>query len=217
MWFEIPVRLAWTSLPLRMDPILPVFAVVACMIIAAVIIVADGLRRYVTSGTLAAFLGIQFVLVFVFAQSFIYCGFIESSWNTGKAAERALTAAATGDQGFFEYLRDADSEQLYGISSAFRRADYNVQLDSMTVMIANAQYIDGLCERKNLGGALYLSVITWTSVGYGDLVPAPWARIFAAAESILGYLFMAAFAALLIRWMRQSAPRTGGSSVNADC
>ena len=37
----------------------------------------------------------------------------------------------------------------------------------------------------------YFSVITWTSVGYGDFTPTPSARIFAAAEAFVGYLSMA--------------------------
>jgi hypothetical protein len=39
--------------------------------------------------------------------------------------------------------------------------------------------------------ALYLSIITWTTVGYGDLVPCAGSRWISAAEALMGYLVMA--------------------------
>jgi Ion channel len=38
---------------------------------------------------------------------------------------------------------------------------------------------------------LYFSAITWTTVGYGDLSPSPEARLYAASEALLAYVFMA--------------------------
>ena len=38
--------------------------------------------------------------------------------------------------------------------------------------------------------AIYFSIITWTTVGYGDFVPTPSGRFYAAAEAFLGYIFM---------------------------
>jgi hypothetical protein len=37
--------------------------------------------------------------------------------------------------------------------------------------------------------ALYFSIITWTTVGYGDFTPAPDLRLIAALESLIGYMF----------------------------
>ena len=36
----------------------------------------------------------------------------------------------------------------------------------------------------------YFSVITWTTVGYGDFVPSVAARKYAEAEALMGYFFM---------------------------
>lgn len=36
----------------------------------------------------------------------------------------------------------------------------------------------------------YFAVITWTTVGYGDVTPTAEARLYAAAESLMGYVFM---------------------------
>jgi hypothetical protein len=51
------------------------------------------------------------------------------------------------------------------------------------------------------GACLYFAVVTWTTVGYGDYVPTPAARPFAALEALLGYLFMAFFIPTLIHAM----------------
>jgi hypothetical protein len=48
---------------------------------------------------------------------------------------------------------------------------------------------------------LYFSIVTWTTLGFGDFRPSPAARPFAAAEAIVGYLFMVisiAFVALYL-------------------
>ncbi len=39
--------------------------------------------------------------------------------------------------------------------------------------------------------SLYFSLITWTTVGYGDVRPSPDARLWCAAEALAGYLYMA--------------------------
>lgn len=39
--------------------------------------------------------------------------------------------------------------------------------------------------------ALYFSLITWTTVGYGDFVPTESARFLAGLEALVGYFYMA--------------------------
>src|SRR5262249_61780016 len=51
------------------------------------------------------------------------------------------------------------------------------------------------------GACLYFAVVTWTTVGYGDYVPTPAARPYAALEALIGYLFMAFFIPTLIHAM----------------
>lgn len=38
-------------------------------------------------------------------------------------------------------------------------------------------------------GALYFSVVTWTTLGYGDFTPPPGLRLIAALEALVGYGF----------------------------
>jgi hypothetical protein len=52
---------------------------------------------------------------------------------------------------------------------------------------------------------LYFSVVTWTTLGYGDFRPVPGARLVAASEAMVGYIAMAvlisAFARVLPGFM----------------
>jgi len=40
------------------------------------------------------------------------------------------------------------------------------------------------------GEAIYFSVVTWTTLGYGDFAPSEKARALAAAQALLGYVFL---------------------------
>lgn len=55
------------------------------------------------------------------------------------------------------------------------------------------------CQSHDLPTGLFFSVVTWTTVGYGDVTAtAPIARFFAAAEALNGYLVLALFIAALV-------------------
>jgi hypothetical protein len=46
---------------------------------------------------------------------------------------------------------------------------------------------------------LYFSIITWTTVGFGDFVPhTKWARLLSAVEAVFGYFTMAALIGSMI-------------------
>jgi len=51
---------------------------------------------------------------------------------------------------------------------------------------------------KEIWDAIYFSVVTWTTLGYGDFKPSEGARIWAAGEAMLGYIYMGLLVALLI-------------------
>lgn len=50
----------------------------------------------------------------------------------------------------------------------------------------------------NAVDCLYFSVVTWTTLGYGDFTPTESLRIPAAIEALLGYTFMAILAGLFL-------------------
>ena len=62
-------------------------------------------------------------------------------------------------------------------------------------LIYNGESIHSLTE------SLYFSVVTWTTLGYGDFQPSESVRLWAATEAFFGYMFMALLIALLRRFL----------------
>ena len=54
---------------------------------------------------------------------------------------------------------------------------------------------------QDLGTGFYFSLVTWTTLGYGDLQPPPNLRLIASSEAILGYISMGVLVALLMQWL----------------
>lgn len=50
----------------------------------------------------------------------------------------------------------------------------------------------------DLATSLYFSIVTWTTLGYGDLQPSAHYRLIAACQALLGYCYMAMFTAVAI-------------------
>lgn len=46
--------------------------------------------------------------------------------------------------------------------------------------------------------ALYFSIVTWTTVGYGDFAPAPGLRLLAALQALAGYIFLGLIVSLVV-------------------
>ena len=53
----------------------------------------------------------------------------------------------------------------------------------------------------DLGTGFYFSLVTWTTLGYGDLQPPEPLRLLAGSEAILGYISMGVLVALLLQWL----------------
>jgi hypothetical protein len=71
---------------------------------------------------------------------------------------------------------------------------------TMAILLFAGEYRDwGLVQTSGSASQLseydyiYFSIITWTTVGFGDFVPSPESRIFAAEEALFGYIYMAAY------------------------
>jgi hypothetical protein len=51
--------------------------------------------------------------------------------------------------------------------------------------------------------SLYFSVVTWTTLGYGDFQPTESARLWAATEAMFGYIFMAFLISFFVSLLQQ--------------
>ena len=51
----------------------------------------------------------------------------------------------------------------------------------------------------NFADALYFSLVTFTTLGYGDFQPADGYRLFAASQAVYGYIFLGLLIALISR------------------
>jgi Ion channel len=58
---------------------------------------------------------------------------------------------------------------------------------------------DGNTLTHNPADCLYFSLITWTTLGYGDIRPSAAARAIAATEAMSGYLFMGLYLAFMFQ------------------
>lgn len=54
----------------------------------------------------------------------------------------------------------------------------------------SATETDAICQLSNASESVYFSVVTFTTLGYGDALPYADARIFAALEAIIGFIFI---------------------------
>lgn len=52
---------------------------------------------------------------------------------------------------------------------------------------------------ESLMDSVYFSVVTWTTLGYGDILPSPQAQIFVIIEVLLSPIIMALFIASIVR------------------
>lgn len=65
----------------------------------------------------------------------------------------------------------------------------------------------GSSEIETLWSGLYFSIVTWTTLGYGDLHPTAPLRLVAAAEAILGYIFSGILIGLLVAQLERLRER----------
>ena len=68
----------------------------------------------------------------------------------------------------------------------------------MFASIYKAGGLKGLDPPLDIGTALYFSIVTWTTLGYGDLQPIEQLRLVAAFEALLGYVYLGLIVGLTV-------------------
>lgn len=96
-----------------------------------------------------------------------------------------------------------------------RRASFNAVVSIGTVIIAYAALYafigfhdtaSGAGVSHDFGAALFLSLTTMTTTGYGDLTVFGWGRLVSSAEQITGVLMFAAFVSALMKFSEHPTP-----------
>ncbi len=124
-----------------------------------------------------------------------------------KNARNKLEKLKAHTHNFIEWLL-ADLPSEYGTNWV------RLFLFSLLVIIGNAvpyafwsAYIEGFPQTPNylirFANALYYSLVTFTTLGYGDMHPTGWLKALSALEALTGAVFMALIVAVIARkWMR---------------
>ena len=64
---------------------------------------------------------------------------------------------------------------------------------------------DGVVLGVKSSDALYFSIVTWTTLGYGDFAPIAASRLFAASEAMMGYVTMTILIGLILNSSKQNS------------
>lgn len=49
--------------------------------------------------------------------------------------------------------------------------------------------------------SIYFSMVTWTTLGYGDFKPVPSIRLYAATEALFGYVYLGVLIGFVSNWL----------------
>ena len=73
------------------------------------------------------------------------------------------------------------------------------------------RFSDGTAVDVGDGSLLYFSLVTLSTLGYGDIIPAsPWARMLASLQAVAGTLYLAVFISSLVSGLRASSRKSRG-------
>lgn len=117
--------------------------------------------------------------------------FVERVWPAYVAAIGGVAAAGAGLAAFI-------GRALPGPATL---AAVCCQVAALIVLFAGIYRASGLLpdtETVDTLTALYFSIVTWTTLGYGDLKPLPDFRLLAAFQAMVGYVFLGVIVGLIM-------------------
>ena len=103
-------------------------------------------------------------------------------------------------------IKHARSSWLYGYGSWMAVLWLAAGFASLIFTFARVYVLTGILDSERVashecGPCIYLSIVTWTTLGYGDYVPSVAARPYAAMEALAGYVYMALTIGIIVQAM----------------
>ncbi|MCF2872415.1 ion channel [Octadecabacter sp. G9-8] len=98
-------------------------------------------------------------------------------------------------------------EHLQGRSSTRTASQLILANAAIYVLIASLVNLtigidDDGSKVQTLGDSAYFTLVTFTTLGYGDLQPTEPLRLVSAIQALLGYIYLGLFVVLTQRWMQ---------------
>jgi hypothetical protein len=85
---------------------------------------------------------------------------------------------------------------IFSVLFLFSGFEYNTILVDRELSIDFSQFGETV---DDIGASLYVSVVTFSTLGYGDVHPIGISRMFACIEALLGLVFMSSFVATFLK------------------
>lgn len=115
---------------------------------------------------------------------------------------------------------------LSGINRREKNAEFHIAYLMLSMfwlmcMFAVLYWLGGLVEagvpkRVNFRDALYFSVTTWTTLGYGDFTPPPHLRLVTSVEALLGSLSTGIFIGAIAKLATSNQHHAPDPKLNPD-
>jgi len=75
-----------------------------------------------------------------------------------------------------------------------------------SMVYAGVGLVEGASSVNDAASAFYFSLVTWTTLGYGDLQPPRPIRLVASSQAMLGYIYLGIFVGLLMSRIDRASP-----------
>ncbi|WP_099211172.1 pentapeptide repeat-containing protein [Thermococcus henrietii] len=117
------------------------------------------------------------------------------------SSTRFLPLTGGGKLGVVEGTLRYVTNRLYGITSLYGESPLRVLLTTVTIILAYALIfcVSGTIRVGSPRDCLYFSIVTFTTVGYGDITPVPSHRLLAASEAFIGAFMLSFFVVVMSR------------------
>ena len=100
-------------------------------------------------------------------------------------------------------IEHLDDNKIYSLIDSLILALNNILMFAFLYNEYGITNSDKLLIKHDYMISLYFSIITWTTLGYGDFTPTENTRIFASIEALLGYIYTAIIIGLLINYLQR--------------